>query len=130
MLQEPAIPYDRFSEVRVEDVKQYKPGDNITIHIRYCDHCKERVGLHYIDECDAEACDDPVECPYSVDWDGAACGYIVCSHCHRPAHERQLNIDDSKIADSIADMIDLNGAVEPYRSQVSPLRADQKEGSA
>lgn len=50
----------------------------------YCTHCEEdlRRGV------DALACDDPDECPYSADWNGCACGYIVCRYCHRPAVER------------------------------------------
>ena len=114
MLQEPAIPCKKFSEVRVEDVRQYKLGSKIIIDVRYCDYCEEQVGLHYIDECDAEACDDPIECPYSVDWDGAACGYIVCPYCHRPAGEKQLKIDDSNLVESIADMIGLDGEVTRF----------------
>ena len=114
MLQEPAIPYDKFSEVRVQDVRQYKPGSEIIIDVRHCDHCKEQIGLHYIDECDAEACDDPVECPYSVDWGGAACGEIVWRDCEGVAHEQQLKINASALVESIADMIDLNGEVSPF----------------
>jgi hypothetical protein len=51
----------------------------------YCAHCEE--DLHRGD--DALACDDPDECPYSAEWGGDACGYIVCRHCHRPAEERR-----------------------------------------
>jgi hypothetical protein len=114
MLQEPTIPYDKFSEVRVEDVRRYKSNDHIKINTRYCEHCEEKVGIYYIDECDAEICDDPIECPYSADWNGAACGYIICRHCHNPAKSSVLKIDDSDLADSAADMIGLSGEVNQW----------------
>jgi len=36
---------------------------------------------------DAVACEDASECPYSGDWGGDACGFVVCRYCHRPATE-------------------------------------------
>jgi hypothetical protein len=38
---------------------------------------------------DAIACEDPDACPNTKDWGGDACGYIVCTECHRPARERR-----------------------------------------
>lgn len=114
MLQEPPIPIQKLSEVRTEDVRQYAPGDSITIDIRWCKHCGESVGLYYIDDCAAETCNDPVECPYSVDWDGAACGYIICPHCHHNAPTRNWTVDDPDVADMIADKMGLNGKVSRW----------------
>jgi len=49
----------------------------------YCRHCEIDLDRGH----DAVACDDAAECPYSADWGGDACGYIVCEYCHRPASE-------------------------------------------
>jgi len=50
----------------------------------YCEHCEKDL----VRGEDAIACEDAAECPYSGDWGGDACGYIVCVDCHRPASER------------------------------------------
>ena len=49
----------------------------------YCTHCEEFLDRGE----DAVACEDRKACPYSADWGGDACGYIVCRYCHRPATE-------------------------------------------
>lgn len=52
----------------------------------YCPNCREYLSR----EGDAMACEDSAECPYSAEWGGSACGYIVCRNCHRPAVERRV----------------------------------------
>jgi hypothetical protein len=52
----------------------------------YCRHCEENLERGET----AVACEDAAACPYSADWGGDACGYIVCRHCHRPAAEVPL----------------------------------------
>jgi len=129
MLQEPPIPIQRLSEVRTEDVKQYTPNSSITINIRYCKHCGESVGLHYIDDCAAETCSDPAECPYSFDWNGDACGYIICPYCHHNAPSQEWTVEDSDVVDIMARRIGISGEVKPYRSQLL-VDIGSKEGSA
>jgi hypothetical protein len=50
----------------------------------YCAHCEQELDRGE----EAIACEDAAECPYSAEWDGDACGYIICRYCHRPAKER------------------------------------------
>jgi hypothetical protein len=54
----------------------------------YCKHCEERLGAEPTNQ-DSKVtiCDDSGECPYSTDWGGDPCGYVVCPHCHRPASD-------------------------------------------
>jgi len=90
------------------------PGDSITlidddqlgveVHEWYCRHCEEWLGWPEIDEHDAEICDDPAECPHSVDWEGDACGHVICKWCHEPAVDRPWTAatgDDETIVVSI-----------------------------
>ena len=129
MLQEPPIPIQKLSEVRKQDVRRYTPDDSITINIRWCKHCRESVGLDYIDECAAEACSDLGECPYSAEWDGDACGYIVCPHCHHPAKSREWTVDDASVADMMADKIGRSGD-EAILIPSQLVESESKEGSA
>jgi hypothetical protein len=79
------IPINRLNEIDAEDISLYEPETAIHIAVWQCTHCEEVLGLPYIDDCNVEVCEDRKECPYSVDWNGCACGHVVYSHCHRPA---------------------------------------------
>lgn len=60
----------------------------LTVYEWYCSNCEEWIGWPDLDESPAVICDDAAECPHSVDWDGDACGYVVCEWCHEPASDR------------------------------------------
>lgn len=103
------IPINKVDEIDTEDVSLYNKEEAIHIVVWKCRHCEEVLGLPYIDECNVEVCDDRVKCPYSADWDGCACGHIVCTHCHRPASEVRWKHTDG--VEWLADEIGLDEEV-------------------
>lgn len=64
----------------------------MTDWVWYCDHCKQILERGE----DAIVCDDPVECIRTDEWDGDACGYIVCRHCRRPASDIDQNVAERR----------------------------------
>jgi len=54
----------------------------------YCRNCQEWLGDPEDEDSNAIICEDAVECPHSVDWEGDACGYVVCRWCHEPATDK------------------------------------------
>jgi len=50
----------------------------------YCKYCEQVLDR----DTEAHLCEDSNECPYTADWGGDACGYLVCNYCHRPVSER------------------------------------------
>jgi len=55
----------------------------MTDWVWFCKHCRQMLERGD----DAIACEDPAECIRTDEWDGDACGYIVCRHCRRPASD-------------------------------------------
>jgi hypothetical protein len=92
------------SEIDEEDVKTYRPGEILKVYEWYCENCEEAIGYPYIEDTHAMVCEDAAECPKSIEWDGDACGYVVCKWCHEPAVER-IYVCDGEEADRVAEEI-------------------------
>lgn len=105
--------YD-LSAVRREDVHRYTPGERLIVYEWFCEHCDERIGYPYMPDTHATVCDDPAECPHSVEWDGDACGHVVCEWCHEPAVDQQVKWTDEDAVEALADTIGLEDSVSPF----------------
>lgn len=102
--------YD-LSELRADDVRQYKPTERLIIWEWYCRHCKERIGYPYMPATHATVCEDPGSCPRMDRQTGAPCGDTVCAWCHTPAVRQTIEWTDPEAVESVAADIGLDGRV-------------------
>ena len=71
--------------------------DEIKVYEWFCSNCEGWIGWPDLDDSPAVICDDAAECPHSIDWEGDACGYVVCEWCHEPASDRTRTYERSTL---------------------------------
>lgn len=80
-----------------EDNIKRESSEKITVYEWYCSNCEEWIGWPELGDSPAVICDDASECPHSVEWDGDACGHVVCKWCHEPASDRTRTYEQSTL---------------------------------
>lgn len=64
----------------------------------WCRQCKQQRDRGD----DAVICDDVDDCIRTEEWDGCACGYVVCAECRRPLVELHETVRDDVEANGVA----------------------------